>query len=282
MITNSFYRTSVASAVLVLSAPLAMASTILVDDFTTPAALIVTQDGNPAEIDVPGGSILGNTRTMWASTDDTGTGGQASTTFEVQVGGNEIKFGNGSGVTGQAVLIYDGGGAGTPFSFTFNDLAVGVSGDIDVDFNGLGGVDFLDGNLVTQRAFEFSGSSFDTAFFNPVTNTIDPASATFRAYAWDVDGTLAEYDEIIGGPDFTELLGLTEFTTTGGGDGIFDWTGVGALAFSIESNTPQFDGSLGAISVVPLPASTLLLLGGLSSLVGASVVGKRRRRRKST
>ncbi|MDX1742504.1 MAG: VPLPA-CTERM sorting domain-containing protein [Ruegeria sp.] len=249
------------AAMTALVAPAAMASTIVVDDFTAPGSIASNQDGNPASLDVVGGMIGGN-RYMWASSDALGP--NFATTFEAD-GSGVITFNNNSGNTGQAVLVYDGGGVGAGFGFTFADLPAGVSNVIDVDVDGLGGIDFLEGDPVANRALSFSGSNFDTL----------PSNATFRAYAWDTDGTLVEYEEVIGGPDFDSNLGLTSFTLTGGGNGAFDWTMVGALAFSIESNTPNFDGTLGKISVVPLPASALLLLGGLGGLTAAS-----RRRRK--
>ncbi|WP_272011580.1 VPLPA-CTERM sorting domain-containing protein [Roseovarius sp. ZX-A-9] len=249
------------AAIATLVAPAAMASTIVVDDFSAAGSVAAITDGNPATTDVVDAGILGGNRFMWVSTDN----GAApfGTTFSAF--GGDLYFGNDSSVQGQAVLVYDGGGAGSAFSFTFDSSPANM---IDVDTDGLGGgagIDFLAGNPAANRALSFSGSDFDTL----------PSTATFRAYAWDVDGTLVEYDEVIGGPDFDSNLGLTAFSTTGGGDGVFDWTKVGALAFSIESNANNFDGKLGAISVVPLPASALLLLGGLGGLTAAS-----RRRRK--
>jgi hypothetical protein len=67
--------------------------------------------------------------------------------------------------------------------------------------------------------------------------------------------------------------------TTNDGQGDFNWEQVGALAFSIEALTENYDGTLGAISVVPLPASAWLLLGGLGGLAGVSAASKRRRRK---
>lgn len=54
-----------------------------------------------------------------------------------------------------------------------------------------------------------------------------------------------------------------------------DFTDVSSLMFTFESS-PSFDGALSSISVVPVPAAGLLLLGGLGAL---GALGRRRRRK---
>ncbi|MEM6933369.1 MAG: hypothetical protein AAF526_07225 [Pseudomonadota bacterium] len=85
--------------------------------------------------------------------------------------------------------------------------------------------------------------------------------------------------------DFLEALGgsPTPFTLFESFEsmGVFaDFSSVSSLTF--EFNAPNtFDGTVSLISAVPLPASALLLLGGLGGLAGASAVGKRRRRKEA-
>jgi hypothetical protein len=246
------------AALVALAAPAAMASTILVDDFTATGYVAATLNGNPAEIDVSNAGILGGNRTMWVSTDvPTMTFGTA---FSVSAGLGVLDFANGPSSTGQAVLVYDSGIGGTPFAFTFAGLAPGVSNSINVNTSGLNSTDLLMGGTTATRNFTFSGSQFDVS-----------ASAVFRAYAWDMDGDLVEYSQVLDDQDFTDVLKLNQFGAAAGGNGTFDWTKVGALAFSIESTTTNFDGSIG----------TILLLGGLGGLFGMSTAAKRRRRNKA-
>ncbi len=150
------------AALTAFAAPAAMAASILVDDFTAAGGIAATLQGNPVEIDVNDVGILGGTRTMWASTDtDPDTFG---TSFSVTAGAGTLDFGNGPGSTGQAVLIYDGGGVGSGFGFTFADLAPGVSNIINVDTDGLNaglGFNLLQGNAIGDRSFTFSGSDFE-------------------------------------------------------------------------------------------------------------------------
>ena len=291
---------ALAGAVAFAASP-AVASTILIDDFTDAGSIESNGDGNPATLNVTGSNIISSDpgvldgeRFMWVSTDDAIPSGtsvlpEGGTTFEAGLG--LLNFGNGPASnattppiqgTGQAVLVYDGSAAaGDPQIFDFNsvpqppvvsatDFPSSTTASINVDTDGLGGVDFLDGFDITQRGIEFEFSSFDPG-----------GQLDFRAYAWDTTGALVTFQELLvsntGLPtdvDFDTLLGLDEFT----GDP-FDWTSVGAIAFSVESLTPEFDGTLLSISVVPLPLPALLLIGGLGGLVGVSTVAKRRRRR---
>ncbi|MGC9418489.1 MAG: VPLPA-CTERM sorting domain-containing protein [Rhodovulum sp.] len=249
-------------ALTALAAPAASAATIVIDDFSASGSVASKLNGNPATTDVSDTGILGGNRFMWVSTDNTTQ--DFGTTFSA--GGGKLTYGNDSGATGQAVLVYDGGGAGTDFSFTFNDLPTGVSSNIAVDTDGLGGIDLDPANDPLVSAFTFSGSDFD------VNGTAD-----FWAYAWDTSGNLTTYFEEIQDVNFSESLFLAAFTEDSNNTSAFDWNNVGALAFSIEANTNNFDGTIDAITVVPLPASALLLLGGLGGLAGVSA----RRRRKA-
>ena len=285
----SFYKFSTALCVSLLTAPAAMASTILIDDFSAGGSVASNFGGNPDTTDVGDADILGDERFMWVSSDDAPNPG-FGTTFSASAG--NLDFVNGSTGssttpftgTGQAVLVYDGAlndGSETTETFTFNDVPqppvvsgtdfpTPTSAAISVDTDGLGGIDFLAGLDPTKRGIEFEFASFDPG-----------GELDFRAYIWDTDGNIATYQELLtnttGSPtdvDFNTVLGLDELTF--GPD--FDWENVGAVAFSVESITTEFAGTLTSISVVPLPFSALLLLGGLGGLAGASAVSKRRRK----
>nr|WP_309502589.1 VPLPA-CTERM sorting domain-containing protein [uncultured Roseovarius sp.] len=258
------------AAITTLVAPAAMAATITVDDFDIIGNVISASHGNPASNAFAGAGILGGERYMWASTDSVAAAG---TSFEVVAGSGVVSFTNGSDITGQAVLVYDGAGTGVSTeAFKFNSVPAGPefpdanTALIPVNTTGLGGVNLMVSGSLATSAFAFDVNSFDAM-----------ADVDFRAYAWDMNGNVATYFENLFNPTnldivtFDTSLGLDEFTFGAG----FDWTNIGALAFSVESNSFEFDGTLGAISVVPLPASALLLLGGLGGLTAAS-----RRRRK--
>lgn len=265
------------AALATLAAPAAMAAPILVDDFTTTGASISSVQGNPAANAFLGGGILGGERYMWASTDSAALAG---TSFEVVAGNGEVSFTNGTNITGQAVLVYDGVGTGVSTeAFTFNsvpavtpDFPNATTALIPVNTMGLGGVDLLAGGTTATQAFVFDVNSFD-----------ENSDIDFRAYAWDMSGNVATYFENLVNPfpfdivTFDTSLRLDEFTF----GAAFDWSNIGALAFSVESTSIEFDGALGSISVVPLPASAFLLLGSLGGLFGMSSAAKRRRRRNA-
>ncbi len=246
-----------------------MAASILIDDFSTNGTVVAALQGNPVEQDFNGGGILGSVRTMWVSTDGSDDVG---TSLSVSGGSGAVNFNNGTNATGQAVLLYDGGGMGAAQTFTF---ASSPATQINVDVGGLGGLNFVVGSSLGASTFEFDVLSFDAS------DGGIPAELDFRAYAWDTSGNVATYFEKLINPfdvpviTFDTALSLDEFTF----DASFDWTDIGALAFSVESISAEFDGALGTISVVPLPASAWLLLGGLGGLAGVSAASKRRRRK---
>lgn len=280
--------TSFASA-LAFAASGAIASEILIDDFSAAGVVTSNSGGNPATLEVGDPGIVGDARFMWVSGDAAPTPAN-NTAFEAGfngiTGSTQLGFSNSGGATGQAVLVYDGVGAGagtetfdfisTPASLVPSaDFPTGTTAEIAVNTTGLAtgldGIDFLDGFDILQRGIEFEFASFDPG-----------GQLQFEAYAWDMSGNRATFGELLenntGIPtdvSFDTTLGLSEFIPDGG---MFDWENVGAIAFSVESLTPEFDGVLTSISVVPLPLSSLLILGGLGGLAGANAVSKRRRK----
>lgn len=238
---------SIAAVATLATAPMATAASLLIDDFTTAQEVGFTPSGIvPQSSQVNGPGILGGYRDMWVNTigpnTTLGTKLEAGTVFDPE---GELQFSNADAVVGQGLIVYDGSNVATSLA-TINPL-------------GLGGIDFTLGGLFTW--FEFEVSSFESDLL-------------FEAVVSDMTGGSAWYTEIL--PPiglFSPILPLTDFV------GTVDWTDVGALAFRVTAQGPGYDGAIKSIkiSAIPLPASALLLLGGLGGLAGLSAAAKRRR-----
>ena len=230
------------ATVTMFAAPVAMAAPILIDDFDDAFTTEVRHTGGlqGAEVIAP---VLGGARDLFVETSPIATGG---TSLLVENG--DISFNNNSQQSGFGQIVYDGVD-GVPTGF----------GDIDI--TGLGGIDLTFG--FTSASFFFEVLAADGDF-------------DFRATVWDMMGNFHTYVENIFDASFSPFLSFNEFTSNG-----VDMTDVGAISFEVQSNgVDSVDGTIGSISVVPLPASALLLLGGLGGLAGMGAA-KRRRRRKS-
>jgi hypothetical protein len=252
----------------------AMAGTIVIDDFNTPGTVISELGGNPDMLSVSGPvtSILGGNRFMQTFTNN---GSDLGTGLTVTIGTGQVSFANDPTSTGTGWLVYDGtfdrAGLATPAT------VAGLAFDASVNPTGLAtagvGIDFLQGQL--DGFFTFSAANFDN---------LDPGTLTFSAFAWDMGGNEVSYFEEINPATFTPNLFFSQFSVDGmdptAGLGGFNWGNVGALAFRIDSTQQAFDGQLGAITAtpIPLPASVLLLLGGVGGLAGLSAAAKRRRK----
>lgn len=109
--------------------------------------------------------------------------------------------------------------------------------------------------------------------FNVTNVSFELGDIDFTAIAFDGANTI-EYNEKVDA-DFNPQLTLAEFA---GGDP-FDFTNVEYVSFIVDTTglTGRIDGQIDGITLnaIPLPASALLLLGGLGGLAGL------RRRRKS-
>ncbi len=105
----------------------------------------------------------------------------------------------------------------------------------------------------------------------------------FEVLDADLAGTVFRTTVVSGANSstFSENFDATfdPFTRFSSFDPIIDFTNVASLTFEFDTQgIANFDGALGSISVVPLPASILFLLGGLGGLAGVSAASKRRRK----
>lgn len=253
----TFLKATAAASALALMASAATASTILIDDFD------VFQTATDIPTNVP---AVGNTSqttgigvfnlSRYFSVENTtgslggapGAPGSGGTTLTSTSSGqldqltplNTLVFSNDPGQSGIATIVYDGRVSG-------DDI---VPLTTPIDLVGSGGNELFFFELLTDTP-NFGGTTFTT------TVTDSNSSATVV--------------EILG-PGFSPT---TAFSLFGG----IDFTDVTSLAFTFNTNElAGFDGALGSISVIPLPLSALLLLGGLGGLAGVSVASKRRRK----
>lgn len=263
------FTNAIAAAALVTSfgATAAVSATIVVDDFMVAQTNIAALQGNPASSSVagPNTSILGGNRFMQVR-----TGGDSNLGTGLEAIGGVLSFSNDAVGTGTGWVVYDAtfdrAGLSEPA------VVAGLDFGASVNTTGLGGIDFLFG--APDGFFNFSATNFDN---------LTPGTLTFSAFAWDMLGNEVAYFESIDPLNFDPKLFYSQFRAdwndADSGLGGFDWGQVGALAFRVDSTQQGFDGQIGAItaSPIPLPASVLLLLGGLGGLAGVSAAAKRRR-----
>lgn len=144
--------------------------------------------------------------------------------------------------------------------FNNNDGQQGVA---TVDYGIAAGGDAL-GNLIDGTNDKF--------FFDVLSG--DLPGAFFSATVTDIFANSFTVTELLV-PGFSEFQAFSDFIGV-------DFTNVASLSFSLDSNgVDSFDGSIGSISAVPLPASALLLLGGLGGFAGLTAANRRRRRKET-
>ena len=223
----------------------ASSAVTLIDDFTAGSQRVqdVPDTGDTNASEVASSSAIGGYRDLHVTTNE----GQLEAT-ELRVvtsGGGSLGFSNIISSSGSGLIVYDG-----------QDGDASSAGGINT--TGLGGIDLT--NTGKTNAFLFEILDADAAL-----------EITVAVY--DMLGGVSTYSEVLM-TTIDPLLLFTQFV------GDADFSNVGALAFGVNSTSANLDGAIGSISIVPLPASALLLLGGLGGFAGISAV--RRRRRQAT
>jgi hypothetical protein len=234
---------AVSAAVIGTTAP-ALAASILIDDFGTNQRVEdePLSTGNASQ--VSGGDIIGGYRDLLVQTDQ---GLEAGSVLVARQG--QLEFNNDVSVTGRGWVTYDGS----------NEVG-GSAGNVAT--SGLGGIDFLIGpESLTGFLFEIVD--------------VDLPGFYIEIQAWDTFGGSSTFAETLPAGGGNPFVAFTQFV------GNVNWSSIGALQFFAQtgpnSDVPALDGAIGRISVevIPLPASALLLLGGMGGL-GALRLRKKR------
>jgi hypothetical protein len=233
---KKFLGAAASVAVLVTGAQ-AYAATLVIDSFGDQQRVQDTPTNNPNNSQVSA-AVLGGFRDLEVL--NTNADGSAEGATELHVTGGNLKFSNVAGAQGEGYLTYDGDDDAT-----------------SVNTTGLGGANLLIG----ANPYLFFAEPADVKFDN---------TAFFTVTAWDMDGGIATYEETLTAT-YDPRLFFSDFTTTAG----FDFGNLGALQFFISSTglADSVDGAITQIEVraddvapIPLPASGLLLLGGMGGL----------------
>lgn len=227
-----------AVASFLLSGAQALAATIVIDTFNTDQ---LVADASPTTTSlVTGGDIIGGTRVLTAENTKFGTDPTFATSLSV--GNGLLGFSNNAAATGRGTLFYNGGGLGL-------------------------------GNLV---AGENSRIFFDVAFFD------NDANVDITVNGVDGNNNMISYMENVAGGNFDPFLTFTQFAN----GQPFDFTNVASLEFIVDTTNlgENIDGILDSLTIVgddlapiPLPASALLLLGGIGGLGGLRALRVRKK-----
>lgn len=219
----------------------ATVTTYVIDDFTTAQSVShVPSTGLTQGSEVEAPEAIGGFRDLYVETN----GGVENATSAETYNGN-LNFSNKAQQSGRGWLTWDG---------QDND-------PFNVNEEGLGGLDLTGGLINPFFAFDVASADHELEI-------------TFRV--WDMLDGYSEYNETL--PEASELNPNLYFTQF---EGNADFRNVGALQFFVNAPTDNLDATIRKITVeaspIPLPASSLLLLGGLGGLFGL----RRRRNKKA-
>lgn len=230
--------TAAASAAILMGA--APASALVIDDFVTPQFVedTVAEDDVIDGVDGVGSEVAAVTAIGgYRDLYVEKLSGPTDSGVRARVTDDILSFSNDSLVTGAGYITWDGDDD-DPFN---------------VDTDGLGGYNLL----AAGNFFDFEVIEAD--------HMLD-----FTMTVWDMAGGISTYFEEL--PPVEQLetrLFFSQFTGTA------DFSDVGAIQIFVTGDRPSLDASIGEIEVIPLPASALLLLGGIGGL------GALRARRRS-
>ena len=251
--------TAAASAALLVGAGHASAAVVTIDTFDeTDQAVADDPIGDRSQASAENASeVVGGERDLYVLANPSDQDGAATLVVDddpEDPSDGVLSFNTNSGFQAGGWVVYDGDDNNpNPFA---PDL--GLDG---VDKTGLNGLDLFDGPL-GNPGFLFEVVRVDL-------------SLLVEIMAWDMSGETTTFSApvVAGG---TPLAPFSAFSSNPD----FDWNNVGALQFFASSNgVDSVDAAISSISVdtgvIPLPASALLLLGGLG---GLSAFGMRRKR----
>lgn len=243
-----------ASCALLIGAAPSLAASILIDNFDDFDRVADEPLGSIPNNSQIAGGMVGGFRDLLVENDNMVTSGTELVAQLRPVTGDTIlEFNNGTEDTGRGWVTYDGSNmVGT------DPTNVNTMGLTD----GAGGIDLLLGSL------DLTGFLFDIF-------AVDQAGLFIEIRAWEYGAgsdlaSAATYSETLpagGGNPFVPFAAF--------GGAAIDWSNVGALQFFAESGlgpdgtrVKGLDGAIDSISVsvIPLPASALLLLGGVGGL----------------
>lgn len=192
-------------------------------------------------------------------------------------GVNTLTVNNGSGVTSEVYITWDG--ASVVGSNPSNVNKTGLGADLTY-----GGADaFLANVLRADLGFEYAITIWDmdgdvsklsagVQFQFPVTNPASPV------YGLTVYPATYQYDwfNYATGSGYLSYDGLNfDIDRTGGtGDGVLDFTKIGAIQLKLSAAGQSADFALGSVSTIPEPGA-LALVG--AALFGMAAVGRRRK-----
>lgn len=230
----NMFKVTLAAGAVALTASSATAATIMIDSFETFQQV--------ADSPVP--PTAPSTSTILAG--DVLGGSRTLTVSTSPINPPSTNFGSSLTSTGDP--------ADSRLIFNNNDGQQGVATVIyGVDAGGVALGDLTDSGTNDKFFFEVLSGDLPGSFF----------SATVE----DIFANVFTVTELLV-PGFSPFQDFADFIGV-------DFENVASLTFKLDSNgVDSFDGSIGSISAVPLPASALLLLGGIG---GLAAFGRRRK-----